>query len=160
MDFITIAPVADPTWAVITATVGLFLILASMLMMKAPSDAVAATGLAVGFAGIVGIAVGLTVMFFSNGAAQASSSQWQSDVKDEVKDVYGIELTAEEFKALDFPTQKPDEDFVAYGTISETTQVGDNFERYDITLIWANDELLLASSVDGEQFTPLDAEGR
>ena len=160
MDFIAISPVADPTWAAITATVGLFLLLASVLMLKAPSDPVAATGLALGFAGILGMAVGLTVMVFSTGAAQANRSQWQSDVKDEVKDVYGIELTTKEFKALDFPMQKPDEKFVAYGTISETTQAGDNFERHDITLIWANGELLLASSVDGEQFTPLDAEGR
>lgn len=79
----------------------------------------------------------------------------QAAIIAEADEMYGVELSDEDFEALEFPTEEPDEDFVVYGTISETEKSSDGYDRHDITLIWDDGELLLASSVDGEQFTEL-----
>lgn len=104
--------------------------------------------------------VGSGVAFFSVSndirSYDEAVEERKAAIIDEAEDLYGVELSDEDFETLSFPTEEPKDDFVVYGTISETEKSGDGFERHDITLIWSDGELLLAGSVDGEEFTELD----
>lgn len=81
---------------------------------------------------------------------------WVSKVKAAVEERYGIELTRVDVLELEFPTERPDDDFVEYGTISETKKPNGAIDRRDITLVWDGDRLLLAGIVNGDEFTELD----
>lgn len=105
---------------------------------------------------LVGSAVGFFSIANSLGSYNDAVDERKEAIVSEVDDLYGVELSDEDFEALGFPTEEPKDDFVVYGTISETEKSGSGYERHDITLIWDDGELLLASSVDGEQFTELE----
>lgn len=92
----------------------------------------------------------------NSGRGGDDTELWVSKVKAAVEERYGIELTRVDVMDLEFPTENPDDDFVEYGTISETKKPNGAIDRRDITLVWDGDRLLLAGSVDGEEFTELD----
>lgn len=93
---------------------------------------------------------------FNSSRGGDDTDLWVSKVKAAVEERYGIELTRLNVMELEFPTENPDDDFVEYGTISETKKPNGAIDRRDITLVWDGDRLLLAGSVDGEEFTELD----
>lgn len=157
MDFIPLASAPDLSWAIPTAIVALVMLVVGYLLINSGfSDAVAFFGLVLALLGLFGMAVCVTVSAIEFNVRNEAGRERSAAIIEEVKDVYGIKLRTADYAALGFPRTEPEEDFVAYGTISETTQVGDKFERHDITLVWAHGKLILAGSVDGEEFTPLE----
>ena len=147
-----IAP--DFTWVFIVVLIGMGISLIGLVSWEFGSAAV--TGIAIGLGGTMFLFGIFSALAVGNNIVQ-EKMDWNAAVIEKVDDTYGIELSSKEFDGLQFPTEKPDEDFVAYGTISETARVGDAFERRDITLLWVDDELVLAGSVEGEKFVPLEA---
>lgn len=112
----------------------------------------------IGFgSGAITFLVGMVTLIFSMVAWTNAVGDWEKTAIAEVKETYGIELTASEFYDLGFPKQEPEDDFAAYGSIDRTERSGDTFEKHELTLIWSDGELFLAQSVDGEEFVPLEA---
>lgn len=141
-------------WAILLGLLGVGIVILS----GALSDKKQQTSGLQAVLGTVGI---LMVLFaFMTGmvgsGGHEDTKKWVSDVQSAVEERYGIELTQSEVLELDFPTERPDDDFVEYGTISKTKKSGDGYDRHHTTLIWDGDRLLLAGSVDGEEFTELD----
>ncbi len=100
----------------------------------------------------VGLGLGLLLAMtsfmatsFQKDGERVARSDWESAVIAEVQGMYGIELSHDEFVALDFPATEPDEDFVAYGTIADTVVKGGQVKQRALTLIWSDGELSLAS---------------
>lgn len=152
MDIISLPEAPSTQWASIIMLGTVAVVILGMVVMTAWYRIV---GIIICALALVGSAVGF--IWFSNSlnAYNEAADDRKASIIDEAEDVYGVELSDEDFEALEFPTEKPKDDFVVYGTISETEKSGDGFERHDITLIWSDGELLLAGSVDGEEFTEL-----
>lgn len=155
MDFIPMtAAVPNFGWAILLGLVGIGILVLSGALSSKEEDENDPIKV------ILGI-LGLFVMAFAVMAGVNSSrggddtDLWVSKVKAAVEERYGIELTRVDVMELEFPTERPDDDFVEYGTISETKKPNGAIDRRDITLVWDGDRLLLASSVDGEEFTEL-----
>ena len=73
----------------------------------------------------------------------------------QLEDTYGIELTKSEFKYLNYPVDRPEQNFQVFGSYSRDTPTEDGFARSDVYLIWKNGSLSLAGSTDGKTFTEL-----
>lgn len=71
-------------------------------------------------------------------------------------DSYGLDLSQEEREALEYPRDRPDEDFAVFGSFTREGPTAEGFSRETVYLIWKDDLLHLASSPDGEQFAVLD----
>lgn len=150
MDFIPLnAP--DGSWTLVLQFIALGLMLFAVpLVFKRVTDSKWAgvcfialgLSLALGIVGLIGIA-------FQKGAEQEARIEWENAVISEVQDVYGIKLSHDEFVALDFPVTEPDEDFVTYGTITDTVAKDSQVEQRATTLIWSDGALSL-SSFEGE----------
>ena len=69
---------------------------------------------------------------------------------------YGLELTAAEFAALNYPLNAPSKSFRVYGSILKGIQVSDSeFVERKISLVSMEGELQLSSSKDGKRFKEL-----
>lgn len=80
------------------------------------------------------------------------------EIQREVKEAYGLKLTDRETHALDYPYEKPTEDFEVYGSFDKKDQVaGSQFEKSTVYLVWVDGAFDLSESSDGESFTPLEA---
>lgn len=73
------------------------------------------------------------------------------------EDAYGIELSHDEVRELDYPDSEPETDFEVFGSIVRDAKTADGFDRTEVFLIWNGSELELAESTDGEKFTSLEA---
>lgn len=110
--------------------------------------------------GRVFLAIGLisgalmAYQYFSN---QFAWKAYYEAVWAEVEETYGLDLTADEKRALDFPSEKPEEDFETFGSFTREGPTAEGFSRRTVYLIWKDDLLHLAESADGEQFTTLDS---
>jgi hypothetical protein len=81
----------------------------------------------------------------------------EKGIQNEIKSNYGITLSEEELEELEYPDSKLTSDFEAFGSFEETTRGEDgNFVKRELTLIWADDEMILAQSENGEDFKPLE----
>lgn len=147
MDFIPLT-VPDGTWVSVIQVVGvgLMVISAVPLVFKKVSETKWATVCAVGLSlGVVAALASLIGAGVLKDATLANAAEWERSVIAEVQDVYGVELSHDEFVALDFPATEPKEDFVAYGTIADTVVKGGQVKQKATTLIWSDGELSLAS---------------
>lgn len=146
MDFIPLSlPV--PTWIPVLQVIGILLILSGLpLAFKKVSDSkwagVCITTMCLGLVAMLVAFVGTGIQ---KDTTREALTEWESAVVAEVQDVYGIELSHDEFVALDFPATEPDEAFVAYGTIADTVVKGDMVKQKATTLIWSDGELSLGS---------------
>lgn len=76
-----------------------------------------------------------------------------------IAETYGIELDGDQIQELEYPRDKPVENFRAYGSIEQMLPDGDGgYELNRIFLIWEDGQMKLASSTDGESFAPLKTE--
>lgn len=87
-----------------------------------------------------------TVAAVSMSIAQGYSDEWQGKFDTEVREAYGIELTNNEVRAIDYPESEPTSDFEVFGS----------FERdgEDVHLVWTGGQLELGSLSAGA-FQPL-----
>lgn len=110
--------------------------------------------------GRVALAIGLisgalmAYQYFSN---QFAWKAHYEAVWAEVEETYGLDLTDDEKRALDFPSEKPEEDFETFGSFTREGPTASGFSRETVYLIWKDGLLHLAESADGEQFTTLDS---
>lgn len=74
-----------------------------------------------------------------------------------IESTYGLELTDDERRGLAYPQDKPESDFIAFGSIEKLTDNPDGFLKEEIYLIWKAGEMRLAKSDDGERFSELEA---
>lgn len=157
MDFIPLT-VPDGSWvpALQVTALALMVISAVPLAFKKVSGSkwttVCAVGLGLGAVAALASLIGGGAL---KDATLAGMTERERAVIAEVQDVYGIELSHDEFVALDFPEWEPKDDFVAYGTIADTTVKGGQVKQRALTLIWSDGELSLAS-LKGE-LTPVTA---
>ena len=104
-------------------------------------------------ASIVGLGVGAIIPI---AAKQEALEARNGKVIDAIEEDYGIELTDDEFYALDYPSSKPQGDFELFGSTEKTVQIeGTRFSQRDIYLVWADGGFGLSQSEDGENFEPL-----
>lgn len=146
MDFISLDS-PDGSWIFVLQVIGLALVILSLpLVFKPVSDSkwgivfIITLGL-----GVVSALVSFVGVGFQKDAELRATADWESAVIAEVQGVYGIELSHDEFVALDFPATEPDGDFVAYGTIAETVVKSGRVGQKATTLIWLDGELSLGS---------------
>lgn len=90
--------------------------------------------------------VSLTAAVVSMSVAQGYSDEWQGEFDTEVREAYGIELTNNEIRAIDYPEAEPATDFEVFGS----------FERdgEDVHLVWTGSQLELGS-LNADAFEPL-----
>lgn len=154
MDFITYAVVPDLSWIGPVLAISLFSFCVSLFCDYSR------WGQSVIVLSILGMLTSAVVPIVVDAATAEDRAVWRHAVVAEAAEVYGVALTESDVFNLGFPHTEPTADYQAFGTIEHTGPVGDSFESRDITLIWSDGRLLLAESVSGEQFTPLEAEGR
>lgn len=152
MDIISLPEAPSGLWYLTIVLGTLTVVVLGMAVATAWSRVV---GVIICVLALVGSVVGFISFQNSLDAYKEAVADRKAAIIDEADEMYGVELSDEDFEALEFPAEKPKDDFVVYGTFSETEKSGDGYDRHDITLIWDGGELLLASSVDGEQFTEL-----
>jgi len=105
------------------------------------------------FGGAVLALVGFFLLF---GGQSAKLSAQKVEAQAEIKATYGLELSEYEVRALRYPTEAPEESFKVLGSIEQREQVeGVQFVERTVYLVWADEELGLAVSEDGESFEPL-----
>lgn len=146
MDFISLT-LPDGAWTYVCMFVASLLLLGAVPLASskvADSKWAVVCFIALGLAVVVAL-VGFGGAGFYKEAKKNALADWESAVVAEVQDVYGIELSHDEFVALGFPATEPDEDFVAYGTIADTVVKGGMVKQKATTLIWSDGELSLAS---------------
>lgn len=152
MDIISLPEAPSPLWFS-TIMLGTFTVVIIGLVVATAWSRV--VGVIICALALVGSLFGFISLTNALDDYNESVADRQAAIIAEAEEMYGVELSDEDFEALKFPATGPEEDFVVYGTISETAKSGEGYDRHDITLIWDDGELLLASSVDGEQFTEL-----
>ena len=105
-----------------------------------------------------GTALVLVGFVLTLSAEDSKRSAQNAEAQDEINSVYGLNLSESEVGALRYPTEAPDESFKVLGSIEQREQVeGVQFVERTVYLVWADDELGLAVSEDGENFEPLPA---
>jgi hypothetical protein len=78
-------------------------------------------------------------------------------ISTQIDAAYGLQLTEGEVNDLEYPTATSEKDFEVFGSIVRNEQLQDaDFSKQTIYLVWANDELQLSQSADGESFQQLD----
>lgn len=65
-------------------------------------------------------------------------------VRAEIAKSYGLELTEEQIRELDYPIGESEADFERYGTTVVTERDGSGYSERRITLLWDEGDLLLA----------------
>lgn len=149
MDFIPFNSFADLGWALPVVVVSIILFVIALTTHLNWFGKVALVLAIIGMAGSLIVSLGVGVI---NGVRVEA---WQQDVIAEAEDAYGLTLTLDEVRALEWPSEKPKGDYQSYGTIERTLPEGDSFTRRELTLIWSDDELIFAESVSGDEFTEL-----
>lgn len=107
---------------------------------------------------IAGIsAVIATVIAFTNDSNVSDSYEVNNHLKIEaIEDTYGLSLTEDDLKELQYPTSIPDQNLEFYGSIpSENISDAELASQSFITLVWSDGELKLiettANLIDGEE---------
>ena len=102
--------------------------------------------------------IGLTAGNIPDDKAQAKAIDDRNDlITTQIEAAYGLQLTEGEVNDLEYPTAAPGEDFQVFGSIVRNEQLQDaDFSKQTIYLVWANDQLQLSQSADGENFEQLD----
>lgn len=87
--------------------------------------------------GVILSAIGFpaAILCLAIAAFQLLPSAHQTQVAEQMTEYYGIELDSSDIKELGYPSEKPTDDSLAYGT----TVVGDR----KLTLIWKDEKMLL-----------------
>ncbi len=149
MNFVELGPIAPFSWVILGVSI-LVLFLAGMLLLKS-SDSVFATllSLTMTIGGAIGAGFSLESM------TSVPLSDQRTEVGEQIEESYGLELSSEELKELDYPAAEPEGDFEVFGSIFRDQRTEDGFERTEIFLIWRDGEMALAGSPDGETFTEL-----
>lgn len=88
----------------------------------------------------------LTVAVVSMTIAQGYSDEWQGEFNTEVRDAYGIELTNNEIRAIEYPESEPTSDFEVFGSFDRDGE--------DVHLVWTGGQLELGS-LNADAFEPL-----
>lgn len=106
------------------------------------------------FLATVALSVGLNAAV--GGAASANQLKAFSE---EIEATYGVELSYEQIQDLKYPRHMPEADFKSFGS-TEIVQrgAGDGYIGTKTYLIWDENKMVLASSKDGENFEPLEAQ--
>lgn len=144
MDFIPLN-VPDGSWILpLQFTAAGLMLFAIPLLFKRVTDSkwAAVCFVALGLAVILAMTSFMAASFQKDGE-RVARADWESAVIAEVQDAYGVELSHDEFVALDFPATEPEEDFVVYGTITDTVVKGSQVKQKATTLIWSDGELSL-----------------
>lgn len=131
-------------WVAFGIPVGISLIFVAMF-------AWGALGKHPGNNGTILCAIGFPLAILCLGIAviQLLPTAHQDQVAEEMTDYYGIELDSSAVKELGYPSEKPSEDSLAYGT----TVVGDR----KLTLIWKDEKMLLGEKKsDGKGYDFLE----
>lgn len=149
MDFIPFDSVADIGWTYPVAAAAVILFVIALATKLNLVGQIALMLACIGLISVMGTL--LTVDIIDRNRA----GDWKQSVIAEVEDTYGLKLTVEELAKLEWPSEKPKGDYQSYGTIERTLPEGDSFTRRELTLIWSEDELILAESVDSDEFTEL-----
>ena len=77
-------------------------------------------------------------------------------IRTQIDAAYDLQLTEGEVNDLEYPTAAPEKNFEVFGSVVRNEQLQDaDFSKQTIYLVWANDELQLSQSADGENFTEL-----
>lgn len=90
----------------------------------------------------------------SSGMAQ--SAERRDAIIESAENAYGIVLSDDEVRKLEYPDTEPETDFEVFGSIVRDVKTVDGFARTEVFLIWNGTELELAESTDGEKFTSLE----
>lgn len=104
---------------------------------------------------IIPLILAMVIVFATFGNALRAQ---QNSLSTEIEKNYGLVLTHEEIRALNYPLNEPSESFKAYGSFERMFPAEDGYAFNRIYLIWDEGEMLLAESETGEDFTPLEKE--
>lgn len=76
----------------------------------------------------------------------------------EIEEDYGLELKVDQLRELDYPEERSEESFEAYGSteIVEQAEASGEYTGTKVYLIWEDGKLILAKSTDGESFEALE----
>lgn len=78
-------------------------------------------------------------------------------VAEQIKSTYGKEISAGSIvQELDYPGDRPTDDFKVYGRVTEDSESADGFVRSQTYLLWKAGKMVLATSTDGESFSELE----
>lgn len=102
---------------------------------------------------VVASLTGMAVVWFGGDPAVGERNK----AVRESLDSYGLDLSKDERAALDYPRDRPKEDFQVFGSFTREGPTASGFSRETVYLIWKDGLLHLAKSADGEQFTTLDS---
>lgn len=81
---------------------------------------------------------------------------WESQVKLEVAETYGMDLSTDELQQLLYPPNEPSASFLSYGSIDQVIPAEDGeFTARKLTLIWQDGKMFLADAV-ANGFEPLE----
>lgn len=110
------------------------------------------------FFGGATLALGLGSLMHSDSAPTFDQTYKQTEaVQKELKGTYGVKLSHEEAKELEYPAEAPKDRFKVFGSFEEQKQVeGKAFESRTVYLVWSDGSLGLSESSDGKSFTPLE----
>lgn len=97
-------------------------------------------------------------LVFSTVEYSAERKSRSVQVQTKIEEIYGLELTLDEVRQLEYPRETPEKDFEVFGSILQREQIeGAQFEERTIYLVWADGELQLSESEDGKSFDELEA---
>ncbi len=102
MNFVELGPIAPFSWVILGVSI-LVLFLAGMLLLKS-SDSVFATllSLTMTIGGAIGAGFSLESM------TSVPLSDQRTEVGEQIEESYGLELSSEELKELDYPAAEPE----------------------------------------------------
>lgn len=124
------------------------------LTLLSKNDWLILLGLLAVMGGIFGIGAGVTNIIKGD---QPDYEARRELISTQIEDSYGLKLTEDQVRELDYPTAASEEDFERYGSVTITEQLeGADFLERKIYLVWADGSLQLSQSIDGENFEQLD----
>lgn len=98
----------------------------------------------------------LAFAFFCSPGTKAARSVQVDTFQKQMETTYGVTLRDEQVDALEYPRKRPEGGTQSFGSIKQIASTGDGkFVRRELTLVWTGKKMVLAESVNGEDFTPL-----
>ena len=103
-----------------------------------------------------GVVCALAALCAFLGQMQSFDDRRADAVAAEVADAYGVSLTYNEAMDLEYPKAEPEGDFKVYGSTETRLRTEKGYTTEEVSLIWDQNRLVLASSTDGENFEFLE----
>lgn len=80
------------------------------------------------------------------------------ETRSEIREHYGLKLTERQLQRLDYPDEKPKQNFEVFGSTPLRVQTdGRSSTKRTVYLVWNHGELQLSESKDGKHFSELSA---